>query len=105
MAEPVCPANVAPELFEKLANAARAAHIALGCRDYSLYDFRVHKETNEPYLLEAGLFWGFGEISMISRMLKADGHNLENVVLELWQTAAKRTRVACRSAFKYVSVN
>ncbi|MEK8018840.1 MAG: hypothetical protein VSS75_018360 [Candidatus Parabeggiatoa sp.] len=30
--------------------------IALGCRDYSLYDFRVHSETGEPYLLEAGLF-------------------------------------------------
>lgn len=104
IAKPICPANVTPELFEKLANAAKTAHIALGCRDYSLYDFRVHAETNEPYLLEAGLFWTFGKISMISRMLQADGQSLENVALELWSVAANRTRIACSSAFKYVSL-
>lgn len=91
MAKPVCPAQVDPELFDKLANAAKTAHLALGCRDYSLYDFRIHAETNEPYFLEAGLFWTFGEISMISRMLQADGHELEAVVLDLWKTAAKRS--------------
>ena len=102
--KPVCPANVTPELFEKLANAAKKAHVALGCRDYSLYDFRVHEETNEPYLLEAGLFWAFGKISMISRMLEADGQSLEDITLELWTVAAKRTRVAGGSTFKYINV-
>ena len=103
-AKPVCPADVTPELFEKLADAAKQAHIALGCRDYSLYDFRVHAETSEPYLLEAGLFWSFGKISMISRMLLADGQSLEDVALELWRAAAGRTRVACGSLFKYVNL-
>lgn len=101
-AKPVCPANVTPELFEKLADAAKRAHIALGCRDYSLYDFRVHAETGEPYLLEAGLFWSFNKISMISRMLLADGQRLEDVALEVWQGAAQRQRVACGSLFKSV---
>lgn len=104
-AKPMCPANVTPELFEKLADAAKHAHVALGCRDYSLYDFRVHAETNEPYLLEAGLFWSFGKISMISRMLLANGECLEDVALELWSAAAKRTRVACGSLFKYEDPN
>ncbi len=99
-AQPVCPANVTPELFEKLANAAKTAHVTLGCRDYSLYDFRIHAETNEPYLLEAGLFWSFSQISMISRMLLADRENLEDVALELWNRAAKRIPVACGSLFK-----
>ena len=99
--KPMCPANVTPELFEKLADAAKKAHVALGCRDYSLYDFRVHAETNEPYLLEAGLFWSFGKISMISRMLLAAGECLEDVTLELWSGAAKRTPVACGSLFKW----
>ncbi len=103
-ATPVCPADVTPELFEKLADAAKRAHIALGCRDYSLYDFRIHAETNEPYMLEAGLFWSFGHISMISRMLAADGQSLEDVALELWRTAAQRTRVACGSLFKYAKL-
>jgi len=101
IAKPICPASVTPELFEKLGNAAKMAHVALGCRDYSLYDFRVHAETNEPYLLEAGLFWTFGKISMISRMLQADGESLEDVALELWSAAASRTRVACGSLFKW----
>ncbi len=103
--KPICPANVTPELFEKLADAAKKAHVALGCRDYSLYDFRVHAETNEPYLLEAGLFWSFGKIGMISRMLLADGESLEDVALELWRGAAERTRVPCGSLFKYVKVS
>ncbi|MDJ1181504.1 D-alanine--D-alanine ligase [Roseofilum sp. BLCC_M91] len=100
--KPVCPADVTPELFERVADAAKKAHIALGCRDYSLYDFRVHAQTNEPYLLEAGLFWSFGKIGMISRMVEADGQSLDEVVLEVWQKAAGRTRVAGSSLFKYI---
>jgi D-alanine-D-alanine ligase len=92
LAKPQCPAQVTPELFEKLADTARKAHIALGCRDYSLFDFRVHEETGEPYLLEAGLFWSFGEISMISRMLLADGEVLEDVVAEVWRNASQRSQ-------------
>ncbi|MGB3401301.1 MAG: D-alanine--D-alanine ligase [Microcoleaceae cyanobacterium] len=99
----VCPATVTPELFDKLASAVKRAHLALGCRDYSLYDFRIHAETGDPFLLEAGLFWSFNKISMISRMLAADGQSLENIALEMWQAAAGRTRVACGSILKSVS--
>jgi D-alanine-D-alanine ligase len=96
-----CPANIAPELFDKLADAAKRAHIALGCRDYSLYDFRIQAETDEPYFIEAGLFWSFGNISVISLLLKADGQSLEDVALKLWTGAVARNRVACGSLFKY----
>lgn len=92
VAQPVCPATLTPDLFQTLANAAKQAHLALGCRDYSLYDFRVHAKTNDPYLLEAGLFWSFGAISMISRMLVADGQNLENLIAELWSQAMQRSQ-------------
>lgn len=102
VAKPQCPAQVTPELFATIADAARKAHIALGCRDYSLFDFRVHEQTSQPYLLEAGLFWSFGEISMISRMLLADGEPLTDVVLEVWRKAAKRTRVPRGSLYEYV---
>jgi D-alanine-D-alanine ligase len=88
----MCPAVVDSLLKEKLATAAKQAHLALGCRDYSLYDFRIHHETQEPYFLEAGLFWSFGEISMISRMLMADGVNLRDIIKEIWQRAAARQR-------------
>ena len=89
-ATPQCPADIDPELFTAIATAAKKAHIALGCRDYSLFDFRIHEKTGQPYLLEAGLFWSFGEISMISRMLQGSGESLEEIVLEVWHKAAKR---------------
>jgi len=104
-ATPVCPAVVPNALFEQLATAAKTAHVALGCRDYSLYDFRVHAETGEPYLLEAGLFWTFGKISMISRMVLADGQDLDAIVMALWQRAARRVRVARGSLFKYANAD
>lgn len=101
--KPVCPANVTPDLWDKISHAVKRAHIALGCRECSLYDFRVHAENNEPYMLEAGLFASFSKISMISRMLQADGQSLSDVALELWSAAAlRRNRVACGAKFKYV---
>ncbi|HAC64770.1 MAG TPA: D-alanine--D-alanine ligase [Cyanothece sp. UBA12306] len=102
-ATPVCPAVVTPKLYSELADAAKKAHGALGCRDYSLYDFRVHAETGKPYLLEAGLFWTFSSISMISRMVLADGQDLEKIIRELWTQAARRVRIPCGSLFKVKS--
>ncbi|VEP14431.1 D-alanine--D-alanine ligase [Hyella patelloides LEGE 07179] len=97
-----CPAKVSPELAQKLADAVKKAHNTLGYRDYSLYDFRIHAETQEPYMLESCSFWSFIEASVLSRMVTADGQKLEDVALKLWTNAAKRTRVACGSLFKYV---
>ena len=96
-----CPANITTELQQKLDHAVKKAHLALGYRDYSLYDFRIHAETQEPYMLESCSFWSFIEASVLSRMVVADGQKLEDVVLKLWHNAAKRTRVACGSLFKY----
>ena len=41
-----CPAEVEPALLAKLTAAAQQAHVALGCRDYSLYDFRVDPQAS-----------------------------------------------------------
>ena len=102
----VCPANVMPDLWEKVSDAAKRAHIALGCRECSLYDFRVHSETNEPYMLEAGLYGSLSKISMISRMLDADGQSLSELALDLWRAAAlRRTRMASGAKFKYAKAD
>ncbi len=99
----VCPGDITPELAEKLGNAVINAHYALGYRDYSLYDFRIHAETQEPYILESCSFWSFIEASVLSRMVTADGQNIEDVALQLWTNASQRTRVACGSLFKYLN--
>ena len=52
--------------------AARACHRALGCRHYSLFDFRVDPDGH-PWFLEAGLYCSFAEKSVISMMAKAAG--------------------------------
>lgn len=98
-----CPANISPELKDKLAEAVKKAHLTLGNRDYSLYDFRIHAETEEPYMLESCSFWSFINASVLSKMLLADDRKLEDVAFKIWSNAAKRTRVACGSLFKYVN--
>jgi D-alanine-D-alanine ligase len=51
---------------------ARQCHMALGCRHYSLFDFRIDP-IGQPWFLEAGLYCSFAETSVISAMAKAAG--------------------------------
>jgi D-alanine-D-alanine ligase len=55
---------------------AKKAHIALGCRHYSLFDFRIDPQGN-PYFLEAGLYCSFATSSVISAMVKESGIPLD----------------------------
>lgn len=52
--------------------AAKACHRALGCRHYSLCDFRIDPEGT-PWFLEAGLYSSFARQSVISVMAAAAG--------------------------------
>ena len=83
-----CPAVLDEALRVELDGMMRTMHRALGCRDVSLYDFRIHRDTGEPYLLEAGLFWSFGPPSMVSQMLAASGRALEPVAAAVWRGRA-----------------
>lgn len=83
------PADLPGPTKDALAEAALAMHAALGCRDYSLYDFRIDGDGT-PWLLEACSFWTFTPISVISRMLAAEGIALEDAAAQVWAQAAKR---------------
>ncbi len=63
-------------------DAARTCHTALGCRDYSLFDFRIDPE-GQPWFLEAGLYCSFARQSVIPTMARAAGTPLD----ELFHTA------------------
>lgn len=80
-----CPAIVDRALASALTEQAIRAHRALRCRDYSLFDFRVDAETGEPYLLEACLFWTFGPISIISRMIEGGGGDPAALATQIWR--------------------
>lgn len=59
-------------ITERVWAAAMRAHRALGCRHYSLFDFRIDPD-GEPWFLEAGLYCSFAEQSVVSMMAAAAG--------------------------------
>ncbi|GAA2069666.1 D-alanine--D-alanine ligase family protein [Williamsia deligens] len=52
--------------------AARLAHEALGCRHYSLFDFRIDPD-GRPWFLEAGPYCSFSRGSVVAVMAAAAG--------------------------------
>lgn len=58
--------------------AAERCHRALGCRDYSLFDFRIDP-AGEPFFLEAGLYCSFAPSSVIAMMAAAAGTDLRQL--------------------------
>lgn len=101
---PGCGENsLSPATIAALDAAVIASHSALGSRDYSLFDFRIHAETGEPYIIEACSFWTFTPISVISLMLERSeeffdrtegevipGHTFKRIAGELWAKTASR---------------
>jgi D-alanine-D-alanine ligase len=72
---------------------AKVCHLALGCRDYSLFDFRIDP-SGQPWFLEAGLYCSFAEKSVIAMMAKAAGIPLG----ELFWTAVRGSLTRQRAA-------
>ncbi|NEO05325.1 D-alanine--D-alanine ligase [Moorena sp. SIO3I8] len=73
---------------------AKRCHQALGCRHYSLFDFRIDPQ-GQPWFLEAGLYCSFSPKSVIASMAKASGISVN----ELLMTAIDETlidKAACR---------
>ena len=52
--------------------AARRCHVALGCRHYSLFDFRIDPD-GKPWFLEAGPYCSFAPSSVVAVMAAAAG--------------------------------
>ena len=69
--------------------AARTAHRALGCRDYSLFDFRIDPDGG-VWFLEAGLYCSFARQSVIPVMAAAAGVSLHDLFRDALRTAVDR---------------
>ena len=70
--------------------AARRCHTALGCRDYSLFDFRVDP-AGRPWFLEAGLYCSFAPQSAIAVMAAAAGITTEELFATVLRNAVPAT--------------
>jgi D-alanine-D-alanine ligase len=68
--------DISDSATERVWDMARKSHIALGCRDYSLFDFRIDPQ-GKPWFLEAGLYCSFAQKSVLSAMTKASGTSLD----------------------------
>jgi D-alanine-D-alanine ligase len=66
-------------LTDRVGAIAKQCHIALGCRHYSLFDFRIDPD-GQPWFLEAGLYCSFAQNSVISAMAKASGISLDRLL-------------------------
>lgn len=73
-------------LTERVWDAARRCHLALGARHYSLFDFRVDP-TGRPWFLEAGLYNSFAPTSVIAMMAAATGRTLPALFASMIATA------------------
>ena len=83
-ADSICPAVVSPTLLEVIRVQAIKAHKAVGARHYSLFDFRINEKNQEPFFLEAGLYWSFSPASMITKMLKAGDEPVGQIIADVW---------------------
>jgi D-alanine-D-alanine ligase len=73
---------------ERVWDAAKKCHIALGCQHYSLFDFRIDP-SGQPWFLEAGLYCSFAQNSVIPAMAKASGISLEKLLQAMLNNAIK----------------
>jgi D-alanine-D-alanine ligase len=73
-------------MTQRVQEVGKLCHQALGCRHYSLFDFRIDPD-GQPWFLEAGLYCSFSPRSVISSMAKTAGIPLN----ELFMTVIHET--------------
>jgi D-alanine-D-alanine ligase len=76
-------------LTEPVHAVARRGHAALGCRDYSLFDFRIAPDGRIVFL-EAGLYCSFSDQSVIAMMAAAAGIGLRDLYATALEGALQR---------------
>ena len=80
-------------LTQRVWAEARRSHVALGCRHYSLFDFRIDRD-GRPWFLEAGLYCSYAPGSVIAVMASAIGLSLPDL-FEIGLSEMKREGAPC----------
>ena len=80
-------------LTQRVWAEARRCHVALGCRHYSLFDFRIDRD-GRPWFLEAGLYCSYAPGSVIAVMASAIGITVPEL-LEIGLSEMKREGAPC----------
>ena len=85
------PARIPAEAAARAAEAAVAAHVALGLRHISRVDMIVDK-AGTPWFLEANVLPGLTETSLLPQALEAAGHDLGLIYAALAHAAIAEAR-------------
>jgi D-alanine-D-alanine ligase len=75
-------------ISEKVQEMAKKCHLALNCRHYSVFEFRIDP-SGEPWFLEACLYCSFGPGGGLSEMAKIGGITLDDLVMIMMKEAMK----------------
>jgi D-alanine-D-alanine ligase len=74
-------------------DVARRCHRALGCRHYSLFDFRIDPD-GAPWFLEAGLYCSYSPSSVLAVMASARGIDVQEL-FEIGLAEMRREGAQC----------
>ena len=88
---PHCPADLSPELAQRLEELSIRAFRLLGCRDYARVDFRVDS-AGKPYLLEVNPNPDFHPTGGFAGALIAAGTTHEQFAVDLVRNALLRSK-------------
>jgi len=87
----IIPAQIQPNIYDKVQKMSLKAHAALGCRGVSRTDFRYNDragEDGELVCLEINTQPGMTETSLVPEQAKSAGHSFEELVAWMVEDAS-----------------
>lgn len=84
------PAEVSPDVVERLQHDAKRAFVALGCSGLARIDFLLDRDTNVAYLNEPNTMPGFTSISMYPKLMEHAGVDYRSLISRLCDLALQR---------------
>ena len=86
MAQFVCPADLADDIYKKVQQTGLAAHKALECRHFSRVDMRL-SDTNDIYVLEVNSIPGLTSHSLLPLSAQCCGIDFNSLILTMVELA------------------
>ena len=86
-----CPANLAPDLSQRIRDIALAAFHAIGCEGWARVDVMLRRSDDAPFLLEINTSPGMTGHSLVPMAARAQGLSYEQLCLQVLAGARLKT--------------
>lgn len=84
----ICPAQILPNIYQRIEECALTAHQAIGCRGVSRSDFRYDDESDTLVWLEVNTQPGMTETSLVPELAAHAGMNFSELVTWMVEDAS-----------------